>query len=684
MKKNVLFIVIDGLSKWYIDQCKKNGSFFDKLEKTSYFTTNMFSEGPFTEAATRGLWASQGAMHGDGYLSETCFGCQPFYELFSKNDYYIYMGELIPFFSDKIHVDNKKGEEKGEVRGFDHLWRSRLQYFISLKREKKYKETDNCKIEFLLDHFFEAYKESITVECEKEKYCQNKEKYITDIIENGENSSLFMEMDSSLYKACYYKNITNYRNTCMNPISENEMKLVSLAKYKNLQFLFEMNQGDGAKKVIERELGGTDNRCINSNNDLISHMRGGYDDTPRLRQELKDFLDWLDNYKDNKPFLAYIHNFDFHYPENFINSKYNSTDYNGEIEGCIEKIKKIQNCNMSVSKQLSILNIESNLEEFWNQLSKRRIFDNTYVVLTADHGITNFMYPVERSNQERWNYTKTNFQVPFYIQGVDIVPVNDKQFRTAKDILPTLAYKCGMDLSDEPYEGKNMMQSIGSTSAVATWINGIPDLDRKKLRIGMRNEKYSITYEAYITQFLISGNAIGIYDLSNDSDEIINLAGRDIQDKDFLKLLYEMKNYWFETIFHLLTENNSIYQYTTKYQFLLDKCLYYKEYNQKIQKISWENANNILKNKQIILFGCGENCLSFISKKEFIYPVTEIWDNDPSKWGKYVIGHKVCKPNVESVKNDTVVIITNRYEIESVEQLNSMHVKNYYIGELFY
>lgn len=685
MRKNVLIVVIDGLSKWYIDQCKSEKGFFSNLEKNSYSANNMFSEGPFTEAATRGLWASQDAMRGKGYLAEAYFEYLPFYDLFHQNGYFIYMGELVPFFTHKMHVDNVRTREKCEVRGFDHIWRSRLEYFISLKRGENYREEDNWKIEFLLEQFFENYQDNTTVEYEKNKYYSNKKEYILDILDNCEKSSFFMAMDSSLYYACRYKNITNFKKACFKMISEEELKFVSLAKYKNLEFLFKINQGLVDKLCLEKELGGTANRCIQSNNDLISHMRGGYDDTPRLCRELKDFLEWFDNYESDAPFLAYIHNFDFHYPENFINSQYNNNcnEYCKEVNEKIEELKGIECCNMSVSKQLSILNIERNLKEFWEQLKARKVFENTYVILTADHGIANFMNPIGKKDDERWNYTKMNFQIPFYMQGPDIVPVIDNELRSAKDILPTLACKCELDFRSQCYDGK-IINSSSSKIMSAVWINGIPDLSRKKLRMGIRNEKYSITYEAFVSQFFSSGKILGVYNLQNDPNEVINLSSENIQDEEYQKLLCTMTEKWFETVFSILTDRNSPYQFQKKYKFLLSKYTFYKDYNQRLEKISWKEADLFLKDKEIILFGCGETLYSFIEQKKFIYPIIEIWDNDESKCGKYVLGHKVCKPNKERVTCNRVVIITNRYEIEAIEQLNRMEVEHYFIGALFY
>ena len=537
-------------------------------------------------------------------------------------------------------------------------------------------------MEFLLDRYFENYGYSTVLKKEWEKYENDKRAYINEILLKDKNSSFFINQDSSLYFACTYKNQTNLLNTLKQQLLIEEHIFINQAKYKNLEYLIELNQKQGDKESIEKELGGTNNRCVQSNNDLISHMREGYEKLPKLKKELKDFLAWYDrNENAEKPFLAYIHNFDFHYPENFMNNRYEDYDaYCCELNDKLEKLKNLKCCKMSVSKQLSIMNIEKCLECFWEELEKRHIFENTYVILTADHGISNFMYPVDRS-AERWNYKKTNFQIPFYMQGCGIEPCEDNAFKSAVDILPTLIEKCELRNINSNYIGKSLTGD-GRKYLFATWINGIPDLDYKVIKVGIRNEKYSITCEAYITQFIASGKVVGVYDLENDPDECFCLNPKDIRDDSFTQLVDTLKDKWFETIMSVLTDEGSPYGFYQRYKFLKERQSYYKQYNKQLKKMSWKEFDALIQDKEIILFGVSANLYSLLKSPMFVYKVKEIWDNDANKQGKCVLGNPVYKPDKRKINSNIFVVITSRFELEIVQQLCEMEIKRFCIGAL--
>ena len=444
MRKNVLIIVIDALSKWYIDQCKKDGNFFQYLQKESYCANQMYSTGPFTEAAVRGFWTADEALDGISYLSENAFNKRTIFELFAENGYYMYMGELIPYFNYDSIVHNEILREACEKRAFEHVWRARLKYYISLFNEKRFEKRDYWKLKFILDDYFEKYRKAPKVNLENEKYERNKDLYIGEILSESERSSFFQNQVNALYYNCSRRNIVNFYNQKKHIITTEELQFVDCAKRKNIEFLLQMNKKFKIEEFIEKELNGTTNRCINSNNNLLCHLRDENERLPKLREELNEFILWYDSQKDkiNKPFFAYIHNYDFHYPENFMNFRYD--DYNRYIGEVIEKtelIRRMECRRMSVSKQLSIFNIENCLKEFWTQLKTRDIFQDTYIILTADHGISNFMYPVDKK-KERWNYTKMNFQVPFYLLGSNVGIKEDNYFRSTKTILPALIEMC--------------------------------------------------------------------------------------------------------------------------------------------------------------------------------------------------------------------------------------------------
>lgn len=666
------------MAKWYIDHIKEKDSFFKHLEEISYCANNMYSSGPFTEAAVREMWASQSTITGRNYLSEAYFDNNTIFQVFKDNGYFIYMGELIPFFNDNFIVDNNNVQrEEGRIRGFIHLWKNRLLYFIDIYKKGEIKDTDFSQLEFILDCFFNTFSSTDKILLEKEKFKNNIKKYIEDILQNVYQSSFFKYISSKDYFNSMYRNAVNVNKIIENPLLPSEEHFLFKAKYKNTQYLLEsINDADENKvDVVEKLLSGSSNRCIHSNNDLISHMRMNFEKLPKLKDELDTFIKWYDeDYDVSQPFFAYIHNYDFHYQESFINSEYEDMEaYTREIREKAIEIDELEFKKMSLSKQLTMRNIENNLAKFWEELAQRNIFDNTYVILTADHGISNYMYPANRNESERWNYLKTNFQVPFYMQGCNITPEKDNSFYMARCILPTLIEKCALKNTDNII-GKSINEEKNNEFSYAIWINGIPDFYRQQMKVGIRNQKYSMTFEAFVTQIFDTSEIKGVYDLTTDPDECNNLKWKKIQDEEFIKLYNTLKDIWFNNIQQILLDKN-VFQ--NRFEFLINNEEFYKNYNKKTQRVSWYNFECMANHRKLILFGSGDVCRQFISNKSFKLDVKEIWDNDIKKDGTYFMGHKIVNPPLSINHDNIFVIITSRYELEIIEQLRQMGVTEF-------
>ena len=211
MGLNFLIITIDALSKWYIDQYKKENSFFTYLEENTYSFQNMYSTGPFTEAAIRGYWCGNDSLDGYSYLSESHFEQDTFLDFFSKS-HYMYYGELIPYFNYKIKCDSRNKREKCEERAFEHLWSARLSYYCDLYKNGQLSKKEFWKIEFILEQFFEKYSRAYSVALECKKYKCDKTMYILDILEHRELSDFYHGLSNQLVEICKYPNLICLKN----------------------------------------------------------------------------------------------------------------------------------------------------------------------------------------------------------------------------------------------------------------------------------------------------------------------------------------------------------------------------------------------------------------------------------------------------------------------------------------
>lgn len=97
----------------------------------------------------------------------------------------------------------------------------------------------------------------------------------------------------------------------------------------------------------------------------------------------------------------------------------------------------------------------------------------------------------------------------------------------------------------------------------------------------------------------------------------------------------------------------------------------YKDYVEKIQ------------DRKLVLFGAGDNAIHLITRYYRHDKIYAIWDNNPSKWGKQIMGIPVSEPrfSLPEADEEVVVIITvsDELAINSIqEQLKQMGIKYVY------
>lgn len=100
-----------------------------------------------------------------------------------------------------------------------------------------------------------------------------------------------------------------------------------------------------------------------------------------------------------------------------------------------------------------------------------------------------------------------------------------------------------------------------------------------------------------------------------------------------------------------------------------------------------ENFLNVVKNKRLILFGAGNeclNCLETIIEANKI-DIDYIVDNDYRKWYSKIWGYEIKEPTVlcEEEKENIVVLITSMYPLRIERQLKKIGICHIYASLLF-
>lgn len=685
--KNVVMLVVDALSYWYIQEFKKayRESFFNELESKTLHCTEMYSTGPFTEAALQGMLASQYSL--DNHNNMTWFrdSNEMVLKVLQDNGYQIYVGGQPIFFSG-FHADVWSHETFAEKFNFEaraesSLWKSKIKYFFSLYDRGEINEREKGLLEDVVNFIFECFNDGSKPEKQKEyqSFIKDKRLYVENLLRLKKEHSFYKYfLDKEKIEVGGYARTVN--NIYRSLPEADEAKICSEIEYRNKKRFIEINRKFANPELIEKNITGYDNRCLQTNNAAIEHIRGVDYTEPTMGREIEHFLEWMDCREEGKPFFSYIHVMDFHHRENIMEN--GEEDYRvklREVESSLQKMPDM--INMSVTKTLSILHIERELRRFWEELEKRDFFRDSYLIITADHGISNFMYPLRDVSNERWAYKKTNFNVPFYMAGSGIKAEKNDELLDGVDIPVTLLNILKIPVPEE-YKGKFFIGQHNIHNFVRTeWINGCPNVCKEIIKFGIRDKKYSITYKASLNEFIDSGECACFYNLQEDPDETVNLAVDDRNKEILNRYLPMIRQRWYELLQHYyLDYEGKYFDKNRTFNVLREQPYRITRWMEEQDRFSWEDFCEKIAGKKIILYGATEYAKEFLGK--FNFRIYEIWDDNAEKHNTCFMGHLVKNPyEVTQNADEYVFIITSQYEIEARILLDDMKFEHVYIGK---
>lgn len=247
----------------------------------------------------------------------------------------------------------------------------------------------------------------------------------------------------------------------------------------------------------------------------------------------KKAMNWLKSIPKNRKFLLFLHYYDVHRPyepRTPFKTIFDS-NYKGNIKGSTEDLSKIWSNNIELNEKdiyhldalydSGINQIDSDLDMLFCFLKNRGIYDNTLIIITSDHG--------EMTGYHPNNYFKYTHD-PVLYNGVINVPLIMKfpysKYRGKRfdclvesiDIVPTIIGF--LDIHKNPnvvFNGKDLNPIIDSEaynsfrdfifSEVYGW--------EKKMCIIKDQNKFI---------YNLKTREIELYDLQNDTLELINLA----------------------------------------------------------------------------------------------------------------------------------------------------------------
>jgi membrane-anchored protein YejM (alkaline phosphatase superfamily) len=212
-----------------------------------------------------------------------------------------------------------------------------------------------------------------------------------------------------------------------------------------------------------------------------------------------DWLEWFNNINHTKPFFSFVFYHSVHEHDFPVEFNLNSTPTGGNRR----YIKIVKEQGMEGFKngyQTSVQYVDSLASKIINQLKQTNTFDNTLIIITADHGCE---FNENQQNIFGYGNNLTDYQlhVPFAIVGADFNKknINTNELTSHYDFVPTIM--------------KNFLGVANNITDYSTGADLLNTKTKRKWHIASNCRSYSginaigIITKNYIKQYFPSGKS---------------------------------------------------------------------------------------------------------------------------------------------------------------------------------
>lgn len=575
--KNVIFLVIDSLGFEYLnsDFAKSvSAPFLNKLREDYLSVEQMYSQAPFTEAAVMGLCCGQKTLDHNGYLRRIQDAENNLFEVFHKNGYTVFNNSIQPYCMTKCLFQGIDYPYITEFINVDGIKSYRLNHYSALYASNSLTQDDYDFLYDLIDDFFESYCDLLRMLIEKSpiveliakaipeesefqnslkiaederlRYEQNKRGYI-DALLSHENDSIFHFRKFEQSRKADPQTKTYFiRESKRLHRKIGRMYLKHNVCNKSLKVLT-----NSLKKLIRnfnksgiRDFLISSYSILNSKIDLDLKYRfqktyDRFKSANSLNTRLNHFLNWHEQYKDGKPYFAYIHVDDIHSPEMFFS--YDSDDktlLQNEIYQAEELLNRLpKNHKGNLVYELGLKYVDTKIKDFYQELEKRGSLDDTILIITSDHGYSYYNYPV-RENYVK-NFYLENYHIPFIVVDNERKKVKVDGFYQSYDILTSLCDLLGISMEKES-AGKSFFSENTNRNYVTMEYmgGGCPDIKRRPLQYAIFDEELFVSAESSLAQPIDGTKIKQIFDMKKDPLQLRPLSLKQLG-KNSLQIKYD-------------------------------------------------------------------------------------------------------------------------------------------------
>jgi len=572
--KNVIVLLIDSVYSDTLGNKRTEISstpFIDSLKENAVFAPNVYSYGPYTDAASKALYCGNRTLDDYGYFFGLNSSEYNHFRLFSENGYETY-GVYYPYYL--LGSDIEKYIDHSLYTGgfkYTSVWGGKFEYYANEQKKRPLTEQECTLVSVGMRLVFDCWSlfyrnieeqegsgdiihgivnEKLKgtgkkgLDEEIRKFNADPKAYMDGVLKAGMDHELAKinefdygrDVDFDFYKEIYdkhnkffkkLKRANVWRNLRNNPISIKR-------SFKNCwRFL----------KTRDK----TELRYFGNYGMLLCHtgmmkkrsLTPKWQDLSSLNRQIEVLLNNLDkrDKSSDKPFYASIHALEPHHNISFFS--FDSFDH-GLIDEEIEYLSPmIKGCGKKFSGnllyQVSLRYVDLCVKRLYTKLEERGLLDDTVIMLVSDHGTSYTFDPVRTRVVNTFH--KENYNIPLLIWDKNISKEAAGSYTgtyCSDDVYPTLCDLLGIE-APKQFTGKSMMKNKSGREYVITEYMGpgVPDMLQREVWISIRNDKYVVAYKNPISKELDMDNPCCVYDLTADPDELKDLSTK-IGDSDEL------------------------------------------------------------------------------------------------------------------------------------------------------
>lgn len=563
-KYNVISILVDSVSWDCISTHRTKVSvtpFLDSLRNESITASKLYSQGPYTDAATKSLYTGRNCLDDFAYFSKLNSSPTNHFKVFHENGYETY-GFYYPYYmigsGIKKNIDHSIYTSKfafvSEWGGIFYYYSDAIKYrsltddeFLLLKEHFELlfdvwigfyndlliKPESRLLIESEIGDF--DIKEALsTLEEENELFQENSRQYIGNFLRQGKEHKLnfldkidvkalipqseldklfksqrkvFQQITISNFKANVWKNLPSFKRI-----------LFALKRYANgkeiKEFQFLRNYLHSLYPIRSLK-----KCCIK---DVWQYL-------PSARRELDEGVAQLKEIDHSTPFYMSFHVLDPHADINFFS--YDLLDKNQVVE---DEFKMLSNfiCQLGtnfigdITYLLSLRYTDYCIEKFCNSLKELGYWDNTILLIYADHGSSFSFHPLRNASVNCFD--DECYHIPMWLRVPGMGGQKVTTYHNAIDMFPTLYDILGFE-NLNGVKGHSMLDTaVPEKPYVMTEYMGpgCPDLLSRRIWFSIRDKHYLLAYKVGIFEQFENGDLCEVYDLSKDPNAYYNINNR--------------------------------------------------------------------------------------------------------------------------------------------------------------